>query len=48
MSLSKFELYHGAVLTQVVRNPEMSLKLIERDSKKHSWGMYNIAAGRKK
>lgn len=47
MGLSKFEMYHGAVLTEVVRNPEMSLKLIERDSEKHSWGMYSIISGNK-
>ncbi len=47
MPLSKFKMYHGAVLTEVVRNPEMSLKLIERDSQRHSWGMYAIAAGKK-
>jgi hypothetical protein len=46
MALSNFELYHGAVLTQIVRNPsDVSLKLIERDSEKHGWGMYSIAAG---
>ncbi len=47
MGISKFEMYHGAVLTQIVRNPEISLKLIERDSAKHSWGMYTISSGRK-
>jgi len=48
MALSQFELYHGAVLTQIVRNPSnLSLKLIERDSEKHGWGMYAISAGRK-
>lgn len=48
MALSQFELYHGAVLTQLVRNPsDVSLKLIERDSEKHGWGMYVIGAGRK-
>lgn len=46
MGISPFEMYHGAVLTEVVRNPEISLKLIERDSEKHSWGMYSIASGR--
>lgn len=47
MPISKFEMYHGAVLTAIVRNPEISLKLIERDSEKHSWGMYSISSGRK-
>ena len=48
MALSQFELYHGAVLTQIVRNPgNLSLKLIERDSEKHGWGMYAIGAGKK-
>jgi hypothetical protein len=47
MLISRFEMYHGAVLTAIVRNPEISLKLIERDSEKHSWGMYNILSGRK-
>lgn len=46
MPISKFEMYHGAVLTQVTRHPEMSLKLIERDKEKHSWGMYSISAGK--
>lgn len=47
MGISRFEMYHGAVLTQIVRNPEISLKLIERDSAKHGWGMYSIASGSK-
>lgn len=47
MSISRFEMYHGSVLTQIVRNPKISLKLIERDSAKHSWGMYSIASGSK-
>ena len=48
MGLSEFELYHGAVLTQIVRNPSgVSLKLIERDSEKYGWGMYKIGAGTK-
>lgn len=42
MSLKNYELYHGAVLTQVVRNPDVSLKLIERDNEKLGWGMYRI------
>ena len=46
MSISKFEMYHGAVLSQVTRNPEMSLKLIERDKEKQSWGMYCVIAGK--
>ncbi|MFO7970980.1 MAG: hypothetical protein R6U40_04435 [Desulfobacterales bacterium] len=35
-----------APLTQVTRHPEMSLKLIERDKEKHSWGMYSVSAGK--
>jgi hypothetical protein len=47
MAISDFEMYHGAVLTQIVRNPDVSLKLIERDSKKYAWGMYGVSSGKK-
>jgi len=42
MSLSKFELYHGAVLSQVVRNPGLNLKLFERTDE-HGWGEYEVS-----
>lgn len=42
MALSKFELYHGAVLSQVVRNPGLSLKLFER-TEEHGWGEYEVS-----
>lgn len=42
MSLSKFELYHGAVLSQVIRNPGLSLKLFER-TEEHGWGEYEVS-----
>jgi len=42
MPTSKFELYHGAVLTQVVRNPGLSLKLFERTGE-HGWGEYEVS-----
>jgi hypothetical protein len=41
MALSKYELFHGAVLSQVIRNPVVNLKLFER-SEKHGWGMYSV------
>ncbi len=47
MSIAKYELYHGAVLTQIVRNPKkLSLKLIERNKDEHGWAMYSISAGK--
>jgi hypothetical protein len=31
MPLSQFELYHGAVLSQIIRNPRINVKLFERN-----------------
>jgi len=42
MAISKKEMYHGAVLYQVVGNPDFSLKLIERDKEEHGYGMYEV------
>jgi hypothetical protein len=42
MAISKKEMYHGAVLYQVVSNPNFSLKLIERDKDEHGSGMYEV------
>ena len=47
MALSPKEKYHGAVLYQVVGNPEFSLKLIERDKNKHDPGMYEVTTNTK-
>ncbi len=47
MALSTKEMYHGAVLYQVVSNPEFSLKLIERDKNKHGSGMYEVTTNTK-
>jgi hypothetical protein len=42
MALSEKEKYHGAVLYQVVTNPDFSLKLIKRDKKEHGYGIYEV------
>lgn len=42
MALSKFELYHGAVLSQMVRSKGISLKLFERNEQ-HGWGEYEVS-----
>ena len=41
MSLSQFELYHGAVLAQVIRNPDITLKLFERNTDQ-GWASYYV------
>lgn len=41
MALSFFELYHGAVLSQIVRNPEINLKLFERNSN-DGWSIFKV------
>jgi len=41
MSLAQFELYHGAVLSQIVGNPKINVKLFERNSD-HGWGAYEV------
>jgi len=41
MSISNIELYHGAVLTQIIRNPDISIKLFERNSEE-GWGAYYV------
>lgn len=41
MALGQFELYHGAVLAEIVRNPKINLKLIERNTD-HGWGAYEV------
>jgi hypothetical protein len=46
MALSKKEMYHGAVLYHIVGNPDLSLKLFERDKEKHAMGMCEVAAGK--
>jgi len=40
-------MYHGAVLYQVVSNPDFSLKLIERDKDEHNSGMYEVTTNTK-
>ena len=45
MALLFFELYHGAVLSQIVRNPEINLKLFERNSN-DGWSIYKITRSR--
>ena len=42
MPLSKFELYHGTVLSQIVRSKGISLKLFERHEQ-HGWGEYEVS-----
>ena len=41
MSISQYERYHGSVLTQIFRKPDMCLKLAERN-KRHDWCRYDI------
>jgi len=41
MSLSKFELYHGAVLLQIIRNPAVNIKLIDK-SDDLEWSSYEV------
>jgi len=38
---AQFELYHGIVLSQIVRNPKINLKLIERNDL-YGWGAYEV------
>lgn len=40
--LKDFELYHGAVIIQILRNPGKSIKLFEK-TPEYSWGEYEIA-----
>ncbi len=47
MALRELELYHGAVLAQIVRTKEPSLRLVERDETQHGRGMYVVSAGNK-
>ena len=42
MPLSKFELYHGTVLLQIVRSKGISLKLFERNEQ-HGWSEYEVS-----
>lgn len=42
MSISKFELFHGAVLSQIIRSPMISIKLLEK-SADFEWGAYEIS-----
>jgi hypothetical protein len=42
MAISKFERSHGVVLSQVVRNPGLSLKLFER-REDLTWGEYEVS-----
>lgn len=41
MAVSKFELYHGIVLAQMVRHPKINVKLISRDENQH-WAFYDV------
>jgi hypothetical protein len=47
MAISTKEMYHGAVLYQIVGNPDFSLKLIERDKDEHDSGMYEVTTNTK-
>ena len=47
MAISKKEMYHGAVLYQVVSNPDFSLKLIGHDKEEHGYGMYQVTTNTK-
>ena len=38
---AQFEFYHGIVLSQIVRNPLINLKLIER-SDSYGWGAHEV------
>ncbi len=42
MSISKFELYHGVVLCQIIRSPRVSVKLLEKSST-FEWSAYEIS-----
>lgn len=41
MSLLKYELYHGAVLLQVIKNPSISVKLIDKNDNLE-WSAYEV------
>lgn len=41
MPISKFELYHGVVLCQIIRSPRVSVKLLEK-SDTFEWSAYEI------
>lgn len=41
MSIPKFELYHGVVLSQIIRSPRISVKLLEKNSNLE-WSAYEI------
>lgn len=41
MALSKFELYHGVVLSQIIRSPRISVKMLEK-SDDFEWSAYEI------
>jgi len=47
MAISNKEMYHGAVLYQVVSNPDFSLKLIGKDKDEHDSGMYEVTTNTK-
>lgn len=42
MPISKFELYHGVVLCQIIRSPKVSVKLLEK-SATFEWSAYEIS-----
>lgn len=42
MSLSRFELYHGAVLSQIIRNERASIKLVEKEGDQ-DWSAYEVS-----
>lgn len=42
MPISKFELYHGVVLCQMIRSPRISVKLLEK-SNNFDWSAYEIS-----
>ncbi|MDP3970913.1 MAG: hypothetical protein Q8P90_04385 [bacterium] len=41
MTISKFELYHGVVLSQIIRSPRINIKLLEK-SDDFEWSAYEI------
>jgi hypothetical protein len=41
MPISKFELYHGVVLSQIIRSPQISLKLLDKNTD-IEWSAYEI------
>ncbi|MEI7603974.1 MAG: hypothetical protein WCJ19_03070 [bacterium] len=42
MATPQFELYHGIVLAQIIRNPKINIKLLERNNE-FGWGAYEVS-----